>query len=458
MEILREEVIVESSTQGDRKNFMNCLKYCVSNHAALCFDCIDRAQRSFTEIPILEKYRREGKLELHFVRENLAIHANSSPTELLMWHQGVLMAESYSLHFKENVKRSVEMKISRGEYPSLAPIGYINRQTVDRKSVIIEDPEKADKIRMLFMEYAKGSKSLKELRDYSEKIGLYGRRHKKPLTLSIMQKILDNPFYYGVARWKNNTFEHCHPRLITKELWETCQRIMHGRNKHNYTKWGENDYLYRGLFRDYYTKRIITTERKKGKYLYLMAWNAEGRHIAIKEDAITGQIYKILKSLQIPREFAIDVAQYLKSAKTIEREYNQRIEKELIIEQEKWRTRINTLNDMWLDGKIPQEEYEEQKKRLKEEYQKVRSKQDAHTASDWDVDNDIFHIFNSMTEIGDIFIKSSEDTKKRELLKTVFRTLIIKDGNVCYDLNFPFSECIKIAHSYNWRRRRDSNP
>ena len=451
LEILRQDVITESSTNGDRKKFMNCLKFCVANRAALLFDCIDRAQRSFTEIPILEKYRRDGKLELHFVRENIVINAESSSTELLMWHQGVLMAESYSLHFKENVKRSVNMKISRGEYPSMAPIGYINHRSADNKSVIAIDPNKADKVRMLFMEYARGQKSLKELRDYSEQIGLYGRRKNKPLTLSIMQKILDNPFYCGTAKWGNQTFEHCHPRLISRELWETCQRVMHGRNQHNYTKWGEKDYLYRGLFRDYYTKRIITTEKKKGKYLYLMAWNADGRHISIPQDAITGQIYKILKSLEIPREFAVDVAEYLKSAKTIELEYNQRIEKELIAEQEKWHARINKLNDMWLDGKIETDEYNEQKTRLTDEYNRARAKQDAHTQSDWDVNNDIVHIFNSLTNIGDIFLKSSEDAKKREMLKTIFRTLIIKDGNICFDLNFPFSECAKIAQSNNWR-------
>ncbi len=226
---------------------------------------------------------------------------------------------------------------------------------------------------------------------------------------------------------------------------------MHGRNQHNFTKWGEKDYLYRGLFRDYYTKRIITTEKKKGKYIYLMAWNADGKHISIPQDAITDQIYRILKSLQIPREFVSDVAGYLKSAKTIEREFNQRIEQELLAEQDKWKRRINTLNDMWLDGKIQTDEYQAQKDRLTAEYQKARAKQDAHTATDWNIDDDIVQIFTTMTEIGDIFIKSSEDGKKRELLKIIFRTLIIKDGNVCYDLKFPFSECAKIAQSNNWR-------
>lgn len=239
--------------------------------------------------------------------------------------------------------------------------------------------------------------------------------------------------------------------------WECCTNIIqttHGRNQHNFTKWGEKDYLYRGLFRDYYTKRIITTEKKKGKYLYLMAWNADGKHISIPQDAITDQIYRILKSIQIPREFVSDVAGYLQSAKTIEREFNQRINLELLAEQEKWKKRINTLNDMWLDGKIQTDEYQTQKDRLTAEYQKVRAKQDAHTAADWNVNDDIVQIFTAMTEIGDVFIKSSEDSKKRELLKTIFRTLIIKDGNICYDLKFPFSECTKIAHSNNWRCKK----
>ena len=66
MTVLRDFVLDESSTTGDRKKFLECLNYCVANHAALLIDTIDRAQRSFMEIPLLEKYRRAGELEIHF--------------------------------------------------------------------------------------------------------------------------------------------------------------------------------------------------------------------------------------------------------------------------------------------------------------------------------------------------------------------------------------------------------
>lgn len=83
MTILREFVLVESSTTGDRKKFLECLNYCVANRAALLIDTIDRAQRSFMEIPLLEKYRRAGQLEIHFVAKTSSLIANRLGLKLL---------------------------------------------------------------------------------------------------------------------------------------------------------------------------------------------------------------------------------------------------------------------------------------------------------------------------------------------------------------------------------------
>jgi hypothetical protein len=217
------------------------------------------------EIPLMEKHRVSGKLELHFLRENLIIKKDSSATELLMWHQGVLMAEAYSMHFKENVRRSVKEKITKGEYPGQAPIGYLNVRTESDRGDIILDNARAPIIKKMFQTYATGTVSLKELVKIANDWGLTNKsRGKKPLNKSHVWKTLENPFYYGLANWGGAKFEHRYPRLIDKSLWDKCHLLLHGRAK-SAGKWGSRDFLYRGLIRDHYTGRIITTERHKDK-------------------------------------------------------------------------------------------------------------------------------------------------------------------------------------------------
>lgn len=47
---------------------------------AVLVDAVDRLQRSFKETPLLEELRVSGKIELHFIRENLKISKDTKLT------------------------------------------------------------------------------------------------------------------------------------------------------------------------------------------------------------------------------------------------------------------------------------------------------------------------------------------------------------------------------------------
>ncbi len=456
MTILREFVLVESSTTGDRKKFLECLNYCVANRAALLIDTIDRAQRSFMEIPLLEKYRRAGQLEIHFCRENIVINRESSGTEIIMWHQGVLMAESYSLHFKENVKRSISVKVARGEYPGRGPLGYKNIRTSDNRSDIVPDTN-ADSVRQLFEKYAAGDISLSGLVDYAYNMGLRTDGGGK-LAKSHIHSIISNPFYYGVAKWGKYTFPHKYTPIINKSLWDKCNAIMNGKNQNTKTRWGTKDYLYRGLIRDYYSHRLVTTERKKNKYNYLMTWNQSGRHISVNEDVVTAQIYKVLQTIQVPRDVIDDVREYLKSAKEIEAEYAARAVSELQHDLNTAIKRQSALVNMYLDGKITDELYSVKDAELKGHISELKSKLDANISADTGVNDTIVQLFNAASCAADLFLESSEVAPRRDILKSIFRTLELKDTTLCYDLNFPFNMFITKGNKTAWRAQKDSNP
>ena len=70
--------ITESSTKDTRKEFEKILEQIRKSREtiALVADTIDRVQRSFKESVVLEDLRREGKVEIHFMREGLSSISN----------------------------------------------------------------------------------------------------------------------------------------------------------------------------------------------------------------------------------------------------------------------------------------------------------------------------------------------------------------------------------------------
>ena len=74
-EPIKEYVLAESSTRGDRKQYHEMLDF-VENYkdkVAIVVNCVDRLQRSYKDTPALDEMRKAGKIEVHFLKENLVV-------------------------------------------------------------------------------------------------------------------------------------------------------------------------------------------------------------------------------------------------------------------------------------------------------------------------------------------------------------------------------------------------
>ena len=179
--------ITESSLLDTRKEFNKVIALIKQSNEtiALITDTIDRLQRGFTESVILEDFRKSGKLELHFLRENLILNQNSNSNDLVRWDMGVMIARSYVLQISDNVKRSIEQKLRNGEWIGKAPIGYINTTDKEGSKTIIPDPERAHYIPKIFEMYASGNHSMKIIAREMKKLGLTNSTPlKKPVSTS----------------------------------------------------------------------------------------------------------------------------------------------------------------------------------------------------------------------------------------------------------------------------------
>ena len=139
---------------------------------ALITDTVDRLQRSFRETPLLDELRKEGKLELHFLREGLIVNQQSNSSQLLQWDIGVLFASSYVRQLSDNVKRSKEQSAKNGEWSAKAPFGYKNVSLPTGKKTIEVDPVNAPYVVKMFEMYATGIKSFQTIAQEMNKLGI----------------------------------------------------------------------------------------------------------------------------------------------------------------------------------------------------------------------------------------------------------------------------------------------
>ncbi|CAN5128726.1 hypothetical protein BH11PAT4_BH11PAT4_1090 [soil metagenome] len=130
----------------------------------------------------------------------------------------------------KNILRGMKNKCEMGWRPCMAPLGYLNQRYAPRGSkTVLVDPVRAPIIREMFEKVAyEGITGRALLRWVSRERSLKTRK-EKPLTLSMLYKILENPFYHGEFEYpvkSGKLYRGGHEPLITRELFLKCRERM----------------------------------------------------------------------------------------------------------------------------------------------------------------------------------------------------------------------------------------
>ena len=308
LEIQSEHPFDESSLKDKRTKFEAVIREIetAKEPIVLIVETIDRLQRSFKESVLFEEFRKQGKLEIHFIRENLIVNKNANSSELIRWDMGVMFARSYVLQISDNVKRSQKHKIEKGEYPGPAPFGYKNVKTEKGEKDIAPSSPEDSVVKRIFALYSSGSYSMDEVR------GIIKEEFGIPMHKGKIDHILKNPFYHGEMRYKGTSHPHKYEPLIPKEVFSTVQQVKKSYGKTPFKHAGL-PYLYRGLIRCGDCDCLFTPEQKKKKYVYYHCTEYKGKHGSawIKEEDLTEQFEQALQRIQIPDENLRDICDTL---------------------------------------------------------------------------------------------------------------------------------------------------
>ena len=446
LEVLKTYQIIESSTRGERKLFKQALEFCKkhSEKIAIIADAVDRVQRSFKDSVYLDELVKKGKIELHFLREGMIISSEASSMQVMQWDFAVMGAKSYVLQLSENVRRSLDYKVKRGEFTGYAPTGYLNTRDKDNKSVIVPDAENAPKVQQIFTMYSLGRISISELCKIAREMGLKTRMGK-PMSNSSLHYMLQNPFYYGEMRCKGSLIPHIYTPLISKELWLKCQKVRHDNSNSlspNQIKYAALPFLYRGMIKCERTGRICVNEIKKvrsgNQINYVVCYTRNGKRIYVQEEKISNEITGILKEFQVPQETFEFLLSELKKNKKSEIEYRNLEVGRLKEALSKSKKASDRLLELLLDETISKETFKEKSEQLSFEQAELTQKIANHSKADTSYNETLSELFDILQNCWDIFQKSKNIDLKRMLLKLFFKELRLNEGVLKYDINPAF--------------------
>lgn len=237
-------------------------------------------------------------------------------------------------HKGENVKRGLRAKCEQGWRPGVAPIGYIHDKYADKGAKkVLTDPKRAPIIKRIFEKMAYESYSCKKIYEWLKNETDFKTRNNKNMTISMVQYIIKQPFYYGEFEYpvgSDKWYKGGHDPIISKELYEEANnRLRRGNISRSECK----EFAFTKLIKCGKCGSGITAEEKIKKmndgvinrYVYYSCARSRDIHCkseALREEALIEQLSGLMDKIDINEigirdKFEDEVSKFYKFSKGI---------------------------------------------------------------------------------------------------------------------------------------------
>lgn len=266
----------------------------------------DRISRNAGDLGRIVDLMDSGKLEeIRTFGQKFGNNPNEKFLLMILGSQAKLENDNRGI----NVKRGLRTRAEMGLWSGIAPLGYLTQGLMDKKCQLIVDPLRGPIVKKIFEKVAYEQWSGRKVYNWLRFELNFYTRGNKPLTLSGVYRILENPFYYGVfERPKNsgNWYQGKHTPLITQELFEKAKAQLKRDQIVRETK----EFAFTKLFTCGYCGSGISAEEKwkqlkaggANRYIYYSCSRARDRNcknMYIREEDLILELLKILDKVDI---------------------------------------------------------------------------------------------------------------------------------------------------------------
>ena len=343
----------------------------------------------------------------------------------------------------ENTKRGLRQKVRRGEYPSVAPIGYIN--DVRNKSTVV-DRKKAKVIKAAFEYYATGNARLEDVSDFLAHRGILSRGGKR-IHKTRATFILSNPFYTGLFKYGGELHEGKYEPIITKKLFDTAQAILRQRGKPRHKQKNEPQ-AFCGLISCAECGMMITAEKQKG-HIYYRCTKKKVRCLQpyIREEELDRQLSSLIQKVSLRADWAEKLLAMAEKDKAVSAQSVSAFVQESQIKIRAINTKLQRLLDGYLEQDIEREIYREQKTKLLMEKKSL----DEKMARIEQKQNDWLEPMKEWIKVASNLVKIARDSnllEKKVAAKEIFGSnLRLASRAVRGEPVFPYLSALRAAES-----------
>ena len=145
-----------------------------------------------------------------------------TPQGLFMLQVAFGQSKYYSDNLSENVKRGIRQKLRHGQYPGLAPFGYVNNPKTRN---IEPDPFKSKLVKIAFEKFATGKHTYQSLGRRLEFLGVVGK-FGKPLCKAVIHRMLNNKIYLGIIERGGECYEGNFEPIVSRAAFTAVQEVI----------------------------------------------------------------------------------------------------------------------------------------------------------------------------------------------------------------------------------------
>lgn len=186
---------------------------------------LDRLARNLADHVAIGAQLRQRGVTVVSVTEALEDSVSGHLVENIL----AAMAEFYSASLSEEVKKGMQQKVLQGGWPGQPPRGYRSLRLNEQTRLVLDDVQ-APLVRKAFDFCLRDYRGIVDLRLRLAASGLQSRTGQ-PLSNAQMVRLLTNPFYTGMMRWKGTIYPVKHPPLVSAGLFEQVQRTLQTRSR-----------------------------------------------------------------------------------------------------------------------------------------------------------------------------------------------------------------------------------
>lgn len=221
-----------------------------------------------------------------------------------------LLAEYYSVELSHKTTQGWERRALNGLPAGDIPFGYISNPDDPRNQPPVVIPEEAEAVRSLFVSYAAGGKSMRDMANELSALGFHPRskRGKDRFSKAGVERILANPFYVGDILYKGSVVSQGrHDPIVERDLFEQVRERRRLRAAYPQRPATRRVYLLAGVGRCALCSGPLWANSSRSYHYYRCAASARGEQCTVRAgvlaDGLEEQVGQMFRRMDLPDDW-----------------------------------------------------------------------------------------------------------------------------------------------------------